>query len=410
MIGAEEIRVMIVDDSSVLRGLLARALKVDPSIIVAATAPNGRVALEKLQRTPIDVVLLDIEMPEMDGITALPLIRKQNPEAVVIVMSALSLRAAEVTIRLLSAGAHDFLPKPTSQGGEKGRAASLGPELIRKIKTHMQVRAHSQAPASATAESPPTTQPLRPSPNDPEPTTDRRPDTAPTRTPSRRPKRAPQTTAAIFPHPDPPLPPVPTPGAEVRPRILAIGSSTGGPNALDSVIGSLSDSVHAPILITQHMPPMFTTILARRLDGLTHRRCVEGAEGMKVQPDTIYLAPGDYHMTVKQVGSFEQVICIDQNEPVNFCRPAVDCLFHSVSATYGSATLAIVLTGMGEDGCDGARAISTRGGTVWVQDLESSVVWGMPGAVANAGLAQLIIPLHDIGKKISKRMGNEVTA
>ena len=354
-------RVMVVDDSAVIRGLLTRALEKDPTIKVAASVGNGEAAIKALERHDIDVVILDIEMPVMDGLTALPKLLAAKPGIQVIMASTLTRKNAEVSLRALQAGAADYLPKPTSTSELTG-ADAFRRELLAKVK------------ALATA--------ARPA----------RPATA----------RAIGSSAAAATPVRPPARPISLrkPSAAL-PRIIAIGSSTGGPQALLEVLRDMAARVKLPILITQHMPATFTTLLAEHIERATGVPCAEGRDGEAVSAGRIYLAPGNYHMTVERaaVGS---VIRLNQDQPENFCRPSVDPMLRSLATIYGSALLTLILTGMGSDGQKGAAEVVAAGGTVIAQDEATSVVWGMPGAVATSGLCSAVLPIKEIGPSVRK--------
>lgn len=345
------IQVMIVDDSAVVRGMVTKMLAEEPEIDVVATASNGRVALQKQAQHDLDVIVLDIEMPVMDGLTALTKLLEVDPTVKVIMASTLTLRNADISIRALSAGAADYVPKPTSPG-DLGPTGSFRRELVEKIISLGGARRALV------------------------PKTDAKQDS---------------TTASIrTSHPIS----LRKPGI-IRPRILAIGSSTGGPQAMFTFFSKLAGAVDLPILITQHMPPTFTKILAEHLTKWSGSPCAEANEGEVIQHKRLYLAPGDFHMTVVSEGS-HQVIRLNQNPKENFCRPAVDPMLRSIVQAYGASVITVILTGMGNDGLAGGKAVVDAGGTVVAQDEKSSVVWGMPGAVAMAGICSAVLPLGDL--------------
>lgn len=353
---SDAIRVMLVDDSAVVRGMVARWLGSEPGIAVVASCLNGKIAVESVEKAQPDIIVLDIEMPEMDGLTALPLLLKRAPKARVVMASTLTLRNAEVSLRALSMGATDTIAKPSSvatpDAGETFRR-----ELISKIRG-----------LGAT-----------------------RPKTA--LTPS---LAGPAST------PSPVGPPKLRPFSTVRPRILCIGSSTGGPQALNVVFAALPAQLGVPILVTQHMPPTFTQILAKHLGGVCGRPSSEAQHGMALQPDHLYVAPGDRHLTLRRDDRGVATCVLTQDPPEHFCRPAVDPMFRSAAKAFGRETLGVVLTGMGADGRNGAQAIAAAGGATIVQDEATSIVWGMPGAVAQAGMASGIYPLNSIAGEIRK--------
>jgi len=354
-------RVMVVDDSAVIRGLLTRALEKDPTIKVAASVGNGEAAIKALERHDIDVVILDIEMPVMDGLTALPKLLAAKPGIRIIMASTLTRKNAEVSLRALQAGAADYLPKPTSTSELTG-ADAFRRELLEKVKALAKAaRPARPATSRAVGQAAAIGAVVRP----------------PARTISLR-----KASAAL-------------------PRIIAIGSSTGGPQALLEVLRDMAASVKLPILITQHMPATFTTLLAEHIERATGVPCAEGRDGEAVSAGRIYLAPGNYHMTVERaaVGS---VIRLNQDQPENFCRPSVDPMLRSLAPIYGSALLTLILTGMGSDGQKGAAEVVAAGGTVIAQDEATSVVWGMPGAVATSGLCSAVLPIKEIGPSVRK--------
>lgn len=371
---ANAIKVLVVDDSAVIRGIVVRWIEAAPDMVVAGAAVNGQDALDRAKATMPDVVVLDIEMPVMDGITALPLILKACPHAKVIMASTLTRRNAEISLKALSLGATDYVPKPTSIGGGDA-AEEFRRELLSRVGAIGRKKVSLQR---ATAS--PLPRPLASSPSTS--------------------VAAPVAFQSQFAPKDGPL--VLRKASILPPQILAIGASTGGPQALMQVVQAIAANLNVPVLITQHMPATFTAILAESLARSSGLKCIEGATGMRLEPGCVYVAPGDYHMTIKGKGG---PIELNQNPPENFCRPAVDPMFRSVVAAYGAATLAVVLTGMGADGREGARAIAASNGTIIAQDEASSVVWGMPGAVAQAGLASAILPLQSVGTELRRYLG-----
>jgi two-component system chemotaxis response regulator CheB len=344
---AAPLRVMVVDDSAVVRGLITRILQADARIEVAASCSNGEMAVAQAARKAMDVVILDIEMPVMDGLTALPKLLAANPHTRIIMASTLTQRNATVSLRALTLGAADYIAKPTTD--KLNASEEFRRDLIQKVIALGQRK--KLAPGTA----------FTPSTN---------------RQPSLR-------------------------GVPVRrPRIIAIGSSTGGPQALLTLLGGLSASVTCPIVIAQHMPATFTTVLAQHLARASGRPCAEAANGMEIKPGSICLAPGDYHMQIVREGS-THVAQLSQTPPENFCRPSVDPLFRSVAQLFGGESCAVILTGMGSDGCKGALAMAAAGAPIIAQDEATSVVWGMPGAVANAGICSAILPLPRIAPHLA---------
>ncbi len=360
---AEPVRVMVCDDSAVIRGLITRALEAESDIKVATSVANGQQAVNSLRRTDVDVIVLDIEMPEMDGLTALPLLLEQNPAVKVVMASTLTTRGAEVTLKAMQLGAADYVAKPSSTRDISG-PTSFKSELIEKVRAlGQQAKRHSRArPFSAAA--------------------------------GARPRTA---TSPIAPTAPAPAARVTTrPAATRAPEVIAIASSTGGPQALFQVIGALGPGLRQPILITQHMPATFTAILADHISRQCKVACAEAKNGEPVVNGRVYLAPGDYHMLVVSEGTTRK-IRLTQDPPVNFCRPAADPMLASLAKVYGRGVLALVLTGMGQDGRDGCKAVVDAGGSVMAQDEATSVVWGMPGAVATAGLASQVLAVTEIG-------------
>ena len=359
-------RVMVVDDSAVIRGLLTRFLEADPEISVVASVSNGQMALDKLGRTDVEIVVLDIEMPVMDGMTALPLILKKKPGIQVLMASTLTRKNAEVSLRALSLGAADYVPKPSSTS-EIHSTDAFKNELTAKVKALAEAGrgGRGRAPRPATAG------PAAPVP----PATNSSSSSRGSISLCRQPIR--------------------------RPDLIAIGSSTGGPQALFKVLGDLGGSVPQPILVTQHMPPTFTSLLAGHISKVSNAPCNEAKDGESIRSGQIYLAPGDYHMIAER-GEGGNVLRLTQTERENYCRPAVDPMLRSLIPLYRSRLLVIILTGMGSDGCKGAQAVVTAGGSVIAQDEETSIVWGMPGAVTTAGVCSAVLPLSDIAPYVRK--------
>ena len=350
-------RVMVVDDSAVVRGLLVRALDADPAIHVTASA-DGLTAIKRAGRDEIEVVVLDIEMPVMDGMTALPKIIEARPDAQVIVASTLTRRNAEISLRALRAGAADYIAKPSSSS-DLHSPEGFNKELIDKVK------ALGAARRSVSGE--PAASPAKATKAVGEPV----------------PQGAPAKEIKLRPAPS------------FVPRALAIGSSTGGPQALHDLFAALPSRIPVPVFLVQHMPPAFTNLLAEHLSRSSSIPCNEGKDGEAVVAGRAYLAPGDFHMEVEAKGG-SPVIRLHQGPQENFCRPAVDPTLRSLAKVYGGKVQVVILTGMGADGMKGSRAIVESGGAVVAQDEESSVVWGMPGAVASAGLCSAVLPLPEI--------------
>jgi len=358
------IRVMVVDDSAVVRGLVSRWVNEEPGLKVVARHANGKLAVEDVVRSAPDIVLLDIEMPVMDGLEALPLLLRARPGLRVLIVSTLTKRNAEISFKALALGAIDYLPKP-----DTNREITIQPDFRREVIEKIKVlgplslrRKGAEVPDFGTA----------------------------AQLEGGEKSRAFRCRAFSL----------------VPPRVIAIGSSTGGPQALGSLLGALSPSLsRLAVLVAQHMPPMFTTVLAERLARATGREAREGRDGEPLKLGSIYVAPGDHHMTVAR----QEAPClrIRSGPPVNFCRPAVDPLFASVASTFGPAALGIVLTGMGSDGAAGARAIAEAGGSVIAQDEVSSVVWGMPAAAAAVGVCAAVLPPDAIARTVTKLVKGE---
>lgn len=352
------IRVMIVDDAIVVRKALTDALSHVAELEVAGTASNGRLALAKLNTLRPDIILLDIEMPEMTGLEAIPEIRKILPRVPIIMFSTLTERGAESTLDALSLGATDYVTKP-SNSDMGSTSESITRDLIPKIKALCRIR--SAAP-DATAGSPPAAPALERI--------------------ALRPRSA---------------------SAHARLGIIAIGVSTGGPDALGVLLPSFPARFPLPIVVVQHMPPIFTGLLAKRLATKCALPVRECQPGDALSPGCIWIAPGDYHMVVEKEMD-RRLLCTTQGPRENFCRPSVDVLFRSVAEVYGANSLGVILTGMGQDGLKGCEALCAAGASVIVQDEASSVVWGMPGYVARAGLAEKILPLNQICGEITRRV------
>lgn len=362
-----KIRVMVVDDSAVVRGLVSRWINEDPDMETVGGFPNGQIAVDAIADCAPDVVILDIEMPVMDGMTALPLLLKNLPGVKVLIASTLSRRNAEISLKALSLGATDYIAKPESNRGVT-TSLEFRTELLRKIKAIVPRKAAAAAAGSQQSAGAP--QPA---------------EQALARPPASGPASSGEMSLRPFTH--------------IKPRILAIGSSTGGPQALAKVIEALAPATaNIPVVITQHMPATFTAILAEHLARACGRTAKEGEDGEKVLPGSIYVAPGGFHMDVVQKDG-EPHLRVYDGPIVNFCKPAVDPLFQSLVKVYGSAILALVLTGMGHDGAVGAKQIADAGGNVIAQDEATSVVWGMPRAAAVAGACAAIMPLDEIGPK-----------
>jgi two-component system, chemotaxis family, protein-glutamate methylesterase/glutaminase len=493
--------VMVVDDSAVIRGLLTRILEEDTELRVEASADDGMMALAQAARGDFDVIVLDIEMPVMDGLTALPQLIRAAPHTKIIMASTLTQKNAEITFKALAMGASDYVAKPSSSR-EIQNGGLFKQELIMKVKALAEASRRSRyrvggqeaplpnrrpfaaelrrgpqrqhfAPAAAPRyqrqvyQAPPPAHELGEMPpgahmvesTHPTPLAAAPPAVAPQQSPvmphpaahsapppaseqvrpkaetkfGAKPDHAGQLPSAAqakptVPH-QPPAPasrpqPVvqqqppahrPRLGAPAhsavtlptrvtrafeRPEVVAIGSSTGGPQALFEVLPHLA-GLALPVLITQHMPPTFTAILADHIARQCRVLCAEAKDGEPVVAGRVYLAPGDHHMTVVRRGG-QVTIALNQGPPENFCRPAVDPMLRSLVAAFGGHVLVSILTGMGQDGLRGSEAVRAAGGVVMAQDEPTSVVWGMPGAVAMAGVAEVVLPLAEIGPNIRK--------
>jgi two-component system chemotaxis response regulator CheB len=345
-----KIRALVVDDAVVIRRLLSVELANDPALEVVGAAANGRIALQLMSQVNPDVVILDVEMPEMDGLAALAEIRKTYPRLPVIMFSSLTQRGAEATLDALALGASDYFTKP-STGDVNDSLQIVREELIPKIKALCSKKAEANQKPEAQ--------------------------------PRLEPARIPKLNATI--------------------DVVAIGASTGGPNALAEIFAALPAEFPVPIVIVQHMPPMFTRLLAERLTAKSRLHVEEATAGIPLRPGHAWIAPGDYHMLVTRAGT-EVRLKLNQEPPENSCRPAADVLLSSVAKSFGPNCLAAILTGMGQDGLRGCQAVHEAGGQIIAQDEASSVVWGMPGYVARAGLADRVLPLNAIAAEIVQRV------
>ncbi|MFO0388318.1 MAG: chemotaxis response regulator protein-glutamate methylesterase [Alphaproteobacteria bacterium] len=350
---ADSIQVMLVDDSAIILGLLGRTLIKDTNISIVATASNGAQAIPLAAQHKPQIIILDIEMPEMDGITALPKLLEASPNTRIIMASTLTQRNAYISLKALSLGASDYVAKPSASNAEE--LGNFYRDLIEKIQALAKPKmgASSSAPSIIQAK------------------------------PIVLVKAPPVTTV----------------------KALAIASSTGGPQALKILFNGIRGQFkNIPIFITQHMPPVFTAILADNLAKEGDRHCVEGKEGMAVKAGETYVAPGDHHMLAEKTDA-GVILRLNQEPPENFCRPAADPMLRSLSKIYGSTLFTIVLTGMGSDGAEGAKVVVNNGGHVVAQDEASCVVWGMPRAAAEAGVCRAILPLNDIAPYLIRTFG-----
>jgi two-component system chemotaxis response regulator CheB len=364
----DEIRVMVVDDSVVVRGLVSRWLKAMPGLNVVSSQRNGALAVADVPRSLPDVVVLDIEMPEMDGLTALPKMLEAKPDLKVIMASTLTRRNAETSLRALSLGAADYIPKPETNSG-----VTTSEEFRRELTDKVVAIGRSMKPAARDGAV----------------------------------RHAPVAGAAVKePDRQKPASSVEPQGISLRsfnpvlPKVVVIGSSTGGPQALFEVTKAIAPATsRLPVVITQHMPPTFTAILAEHISKTSGTTCKEAEHEEVLRPGQFYVAPGGKHLTLAQGGDG---LCamLDDGPPINFCKPAVDPLFESAAALFKGAVLGVILTGMGSDGREGSRLIADAGGNIIAQDKDTSVVWGMPGAAAEAGVCAAVLPLAQIGPRI----------
>ena len=353
------IRILVVDDSVVIRKLLSDTLSKEAVFEVVGTAGNGRIALAKISQFHPDLITLDIEMPVMNGLETLAEIRKTDQRIPVVMFSTLTERGAAATLEALSLGASDYETKPSNTGSPVVAIEQIRAELVPKIKALCSAQLGTSA----------------------------RPSAAPTKT-----VIAPAAHLTVRPR---------KPGRRIE--IVAIGTSTGGPNALAHVIPLVPKDFPVPIVVVQHMPPIFTRFLAERLADRSEIRVEEGHAGGALEPGKAWIAPGNYHMTVSRTAN-ERRLKLNQDAPEHSCRPAVDVLFRSVAEAYGGGVLGVVMTGMGSDGVLGAQRIHAAGGEVIVQDEATSVVWGMPGLVQAAGEADGVFPLGELAGEITRRV------
>jgi len=345
-------RILVVDASVVVRRLLTHVLASDPSLEVVGSAPNGHIALAKVPQVNPDLIILDIEMPDGDGPRTLAALRKSYPRLPVIIFAALTDQTPAAVIEMLTLGASDYVTKAVNATHAEETARLIRDELIPKIKVYTQVPAKA-GPLPALGKTTTTSE-----------------------------ARGQWTLRR-------------------RVDVLVIGVSTGGPNALAELLQNFPSDFPVPVLIVQHMPPMFTKLLADRLDRTCHIRVSQGTPNEAVRPGRAWMAPGNFHMTLQKHNDTVR-IQIDQSPPENSCRPSVDVLFRSAAEVYGPHVLAVVLTGMGQDGLRGCERVHEEGGQIFAQDEASSIVWGMPGFVVKAGLAHKVLPLQHLGDEIMR--------
>lgn len=398
----DRIRVLVVDDSAVMRRLLFDILSAEPDLDVQTPAASGASALARIETSSVDIMVLDVEMPDMSGLDVLKALSGRPSAPVVIMFSALTQRAAATTLDALALGAFDYVTKPSQTGSAAASVELVRAQLLHRIRVLGRRLPQRRTPSSVARNE-----------------TERRPPPPAADSsiwPSNPPIQggsAPASPSASFRRAPSGVVPAPrTPSGVWRepsasrhrsPEIVAIGASTGGPQALSSVLALLSPTLRVPIVIVQHMPPVFTRMLAERLTATTPIPVVEAVDGQRLEPGHAYLAPGDQHMVLQRLHP-HVVIHLNRDPPEQSCRPSVDVLFRSVAATYSGQALAVVLTGMGQDGLVGCQALRAAGAQIVVQDEASSVVWGMPGFVARAGLADAVKPLPEISLEISRRL------
>lgn len=376
------VSVLLVDDSAVIRGLMNKALTVDPQITIVGTAANGEMAITMARNLQPDVIILDIEMPVMDGLTALPELLKVNAGCKIIMASTLTLRNAGISMQALELGASDYLAKPSAKMGQEVDAFYR--ELIDKVKALGEAR---KAAAKKAADQ----------------------KTAAASQPTALLEEIKFSPAALQKVLQPSLASSSVPLYQTGVKALAIASSTGGPQALVKLFEQLKGRLTGlPIFITQHMPPNFTTILAEHIGKAGGRTCIEAKGGEIATPGTVYVAPGDFHMTPEKNNVGEVVIRINQDPAENFCRPAADPMLRALSGIYGKHLAVVVLTGMGQDGMEGAKIAVSNGGSVIAQDEATCVVYGMPKAVVEQNICRAILPLPEIGTYLIQQIEGRV--
>lgn len=349
----DAISVMVVDDSAVVRGIIKRWLELEGGIAVVASAANGKIAIDEAQKAQPEVIILDIEMPVMDGLTALPELKKAAPKAHIIMASTLTRRNADISLKALQLGAVDYITKPETRAAA-ATSTEFRREIIQKVKAFAEhavekVKIDPKAALLKTSKS------IR----------------------LKRYKEIPDI------------------------RVIGVGASTGGPQALFELFGGFGGKIDVPVVVTQHMPKTFTSILAEHLARNTGLIAKEGEDGDRLKTGVVYIAPGDRHMTVKKQGGVPTIV-LDDGPKLNFCRPSVDPMFQSLAELYGSGVVSVMLTGMGQDGLAGAKFVTEKGGICIAQDYDSSVVWGMPGAVANAGICHAVLPLKRMANRLQQ--------
>jgi two-component system chemotaxis response regulator CheB len=368
---SQYLRVLIVDDTVVYRRILSDVLESFEDVQLVGTAPHGRMALTKMETESVDLVLLDVEMPEMSGLETLRHIRRQHPDTSVIMISGTTSAAASYTMDALAQGALEFIRKPDGADADANRTELK--DLLRPLLRHVRMRKNLRVPAAPAMPAPSPAAPARPAP----------------------------------PPPAPPARPVHHGARPTHIDVVGIGVSTGGPNALAEVIPLLPADLAVPVLIVQHMPPMFTASLAEHLHKRSKVPVREAREGEPLLAGHVYIAPGGKHMVLRRAGEAGgHIIGLNENPPENSCRPSVDVLFRSLAAQYDGNLLAVVMTGMGSDGCEGVRAMKRKGCHCLTQSEESCVVYGMPMAVDEAGLSDEKVPLARLAARITHLVQN----
>lgn len=381
-----ELRVLVVDDTIVYRRILSSIIEELPGTMLVATAPNGKIALAKMETMEVDLVLLDVEMPVLDGQKTLEVIRERFPDVGVIMISGSNTSAAGITIRALERGAIDFVQKPegANLGDSQQQLAQHIRRLVQLFQTRRALRSSRRA-VSGTPVAAPSGERVRPATLAAAPVASAIPVSRPL---SQR--SADKRIARI--------------------DLVVIGISTGGPNALKEVIPALKDSLNVPVLIVQHMPPLFTASLAESLDRKSVLAVREAQEGDVLRPNTVLIAPGGKHMVIRSdpngVGGPGFIVALNENPPEQNCRPSVNVLFRSAATYFGGRVLAVVMTGMGEDGCEGVRAMKRQGCICLTQEESTCVVYGMPRAVDEAGLSDARVPLEQMAERIQHIVQN----
>jgi len=363
------IKVLVVDDSNVVQRMICEILSEDSEIEVVGTAKHGREGLDKVEELAPHVVVLDMEMPLMDGLEMLRELRQTHKiSPAVIIFSHLTERGAEITLDALALGAQDFITKPRAFGDYQEVMQLMRGMLIEKVKLFGKLQVKRQ---------------------------------------QRKAKQNPQESVKIQPKSEPSTKVVPSSdptastGSNVLPEIIAIGVSVGGPPALTELLSNLTPDLSVPVVVVQHMPALYIEHFARRVDAQSQVKVVEAVHGQQLEPATVYIAPGDFHMVLEKLGEYN-CLFTKKEEPVHACRPSIDVLFQSVSKVYGKKSLCVILTGVGKDGVDGCRAIHKSGGRVIAQDEETSLVWGTPGKVVELGISNEVLPISDIAPAITE--------